>query len=371
MELNVAVSGTVLLVVALASIAGGLVLYRQSRRVGWMAIGMSSVALGVGVLFVFMLTLPVSTEGEAPEPVVVKVLGQPQSTQAPSSQQGPGALGEDALAVIPGGTPRASLTYEGAAYHQNPLSTDEAAQFNKNDLELVGSTNESNTLSPGGGESLGIYRLRDGETNHVYTFASGQSFQDEDGTTITFEAEWVRWVAANESTPVTSGFMVPRPNSAEELVARADVIALGRISSVLEEKRIGPYGEDGRPIPTDEDGLPFTDYLLQVDSVLKGDGTVIDGGSLVLRMFGHLSDQDAIITPNVFTLPNIDDHLLFALGRNPDGTYGSGPEGLLNVDGGKVVFADGLPFAGDLSPEQLMRDIRDAASGAVGQPYTW
>ena len=63
MDLNVTISALALLVIALASIAGGLVLYRGSRRVGWKAVGMSAVALGAGVLLVFALTLPVSTEG--------------------------------------------------------------------------------------------------------------------------------------------------------------------------------------------------------------------------------------------------------------------------------------------------------------------
>ncbi len=70
MELNVTISVLVLLPVALALIGGGLVLYRKSTRVGWRAVGMSSLALGVGALLVFALTLPISSEGEAPEPVV-------------------------------------------------------------------------------------------------------------------------------------------------------------------------------------------------------------------------------------------------------------------------------------------------------------
>ena len=73
MELDVTISGVVLLVIALASAAGGLVLYRQSRRVGWRAIGMSAVALGVGALLVFALTVPVSNEGVAPEPVIAGI----------------------------------------------------------------------------------------------------------------------------------------------------------------------------------------------------------------------------------------------------------------------------------------------------------
>ena len=228
MELNVTISVLVLLPVALALIGGGLVLYRRSTREGWRAAGMGSLVLGVGTLLVFALTLPVSSEGEAPEPVI--------------------------------------------------------------------------------------------------------------------------------------GAMVPRPTSVEELVAGAHVIVLGQISSVLEEKWIGPYGEDGRPMLTDEDGLPFTDYLLQIESVLKGDGTVTDGGSLVLRMFGHLSNQNAIVTPDLFPLPDPGDHLLFALGRNPDGTYGTGPERLLNLDGEKVVYVDGVPFATEASPDQFVRQIRDAAA---------
>ena len=90
MELDVTIPGVVLLIVALASIAGGLVLYRGSRRVGWRAVGMSAVALGVGALLVVALTLPVSTEGEAPEPVIGKVTST-QSTDAPTTSQEPTA----------------------------------------------------------------------------------------------------------------------------------------------------------------------------------------------------------------------------------------------------------------------------------------
>jgi hypothetical protein len=161
--------------------------------------------------------------------------------------------------------------------------------------------------------------------------------------------------------------MIPRPRSAEEITSAGyvSVIVLGTIDSVLEEREMGAYGEDGQPLPADEGGLPFTDYQVRVESVLKGDGTVTDGGTLVLRMFGHLSKDNAVITSNVFTLPSPGDHLLFALGMNPDGTYGSGPEGLFSVDGEKVTYADGVPFAADVSPEQLMQDIKDLTSRAT------
>ncbi len=91
MELNVTISVLVLLPVALALVGGGLVLYRKSTRAGWRAAGMGSLALGVGTLVVFTLTLPVfySSEGEAPGPVIVGQLVPTQSTDTPATQQGP------------------------------------------------------------------------------------------------------------------------------------------------------------------------------------------------------------------------------------------------------------------------------------------
>ena len=67
----------------------------------------------------------------------------------------------------------------------------------------------------------------------------------------------------------------------------------------------------------------------------------------VLRMFGHLNPRGGAITSVVSQLPNPGDRL-FALGRNPDGTYGTGPQGLLDVSGETVAFADGVPFLGRL-----------------------
>ena len=75
------------LVLALASIAGGLVLFRGSRRVGWRALGMSAVAGGVGVLAIFALLLTVSSEGQAPEPIIAGQLVSTQPTEAPTTSQ--------------------------------------------------------------------------------------------------------------------------------------------------------------------------------------------------------------------------------------------------------------------------------------------
>ena len=97
------------------------------------------------------------------------------------------------------GTPRVNLTYEGAVYYSKALSDDDIANLDENDLELVGATTESNLLLPGSGESLNIYKLKNGEEGYLYTLEPGRSFLNEDGTTITIAADWTRWAAAFSS----------------------------------------------------------------------------------------------------------------------------------------------------------------------------
>ena len=88
------------------------------------------------------------------------------------------------------------------------------------------------------------------------------------------------------SAQVSSGSMIARPDSIETLVAWSKIIVLGTISSVIDEKVIY-YGEDGKPVAADEEsGLPYTDYEVRIESVLKSDGGAEEGGTLVLRSSG-------------------------------------------------------------------------------------
>ena len=49
-------------------------------------------------------------------------------------------------------------------------------------------------------------------------------------------------------------------------MAWSDIIVLGTISSVLDEKVIY-YGKDGNPVPADEErGAPFTDYEVRIET---------------------------------------------------------------------------------------------------------
>ena len=307
------------------------------------------------------------------------------ASDAPQTQDRPGPSGEPAEAAPPvtgGGTPRApraSLTYEGVVYYGNSLGR-EAAKFNEDDLELVGATTESNLIAPGSGESLKIYVMK-GEAGNVYTLSSDRSVQIEDcppgaldasQCTITMKAledKWTRWSASIENTPemiqairLISERERKRPNSIEGLVAQSHVIVLGTISSVLEEMVIGGYGEDGKPTPAGkEGGLPYTDYEVRIESVLKGDGALEDGGTLVLRMFGHRTQQTDVVTSVAVQLPETDSYYMFALGQNPDGTYGSGLERLINVDGDHVTFADGLGFYTELTGAEFVGAVRQQA----------
>ena len=157
-----------------------------------------------------------------------------------------------------------------------------------------------------------------------------------------------------------AAFTVPRAGNVNELVSRSEVIVVGTIESVIEEKVMGPYGEDGQPLPADEGGLPFTDYSVRIEEVLKDDGSISQSDAFILRMFGHRSSAgQAALTSVSFSLPDPGVRLLFALGKNPDGTYGSGPEGLFAIDGAAVSYADGVPFGEDLTPEALKTKIKD------------
>ncbi len=193
-----------------------------------------------------------------------------------------------------------------------------------------------------------------------------------------------------------SASRAPGPMSIQEFAVGwpsdgADVIVVATISSVLAEKLLGPYGEDGTALPAEceagavnfveacrnkETGWPRTDYLVQIESVLKADDVVAGADTLVLRMWGYLSRQGQgpaggpITVGQSLEMPKPGDHLLFILRRNPDGTYGSSPVGLLNIDGVTVAYADGVTFPFEMAPAQFMDEIRDAVSRIISHKGT-
>jgi hypothetical protein len=145
---------------------------------------------------------PILTTSAGDKHHLIGIIGDGESTLMVRTSNGSvvirpsDSLNANASSVISNGAPRANLTYEGAVYYATSQNTDEAANFSEDELEVIGETSESNLLFPGRGETLDIYKLNDGEDGFVYTLESGTNFENEDGDTVTIEAEWVRWIAA-------------------------------------------------------------------------------------------------------------------------------------------------------------------------------
>ena len=207
------------------------------------------VALGFGLAALLVVGLACGAE-ERQDPTEAGRASDP-----PQAQDRPGPSVEPTEGTPPvtgGGTPLASFTYEGVVYHGNSLGR-KAATFNEDDVELVGSTTESNKLAPG--ESLDVYLLK-GDTDHVYTFEPGSSFLNEDGRTITIKPEWVRWTAAdsNQTAPISL--------TAECSVTEADPRPL----TFVPNEEVTPTGFDGRNGATCRFSKPVDRVEVTLDS---------------------------------------------------------------------------------------------------------
>jgi|GEM_PF-2942781 hypothetical protein len=142
----------------------------------------------------------------------------------------------------------------------------------------------------------------------------------------------------------SSGMLIPRATNAEHLTLFSQIVLVGTISSIDQEIFFGGYGEDGQPesfANADEEGTPYTDYVVEVDRLLKGDSNVEEDGTFTLRLFGHANPTGTQVLSIEPVLPDVGDSMLFALGKNPDHTYGAGPDGLVSLESGQPVFIDG------------------------------
>jgi hypothetical protein len=149
----------------------------------------------------------------------------------------------------------------------------------------------------------------------------------------------------------------------EDLIARSQVIVVGALGEEFEERMISGYGPDGQITADPEGWLAYTDYTLNIEEIIRGDDVVSEGAnSVVLRMFGHVSAQDEAPTSVAFKLPEPGDRLLFAMGTNPDGTFGSGPEGLIDIESENAAYEDGIRFASGGTTAELLEQIKAQVS---------
>lgn len=173
----------------------------------------------------------------------------------------------------------------------------------------------------------------------------------------------------------STAMLVPPPKDLSELVSKADIIAIGEVGEVIRQGYYGGYDSEGRLIlrggepDKSVSGVPFTDFGIKIERVLKDDGSIAAGQPIVLRITGHptnevrrLSADSRVEFP--MSLPG-DRHLLL-LSKNPDGSYGFyyGPWSRLIIDGALVRVSNGakepLKFANServFTPAELIDAI--------------
>ena len=173
---------------------------------------------------------------------------------------------------------------------------------------------------------------------------------------------------------------VPLPQSMDELIGDADIIAVGRVGRVVREVAEGafrtPVDREGNPVK--ETLVPHTYFELDLEQVIKDDGAIAQGGSVLLRMEGRAQEGPVEIGEGEFMeferdypMPVTGQRRLFVLVRNPNDSYSSGGvRGLLDIDGDDVRFATGdlspVPFAAGRTPAQFLADVVESAGTAPG-----
>jgi len=155
-------------------------------------------------------------------------------------------------------------------------------------------------------------------------------------------------------SPVGSGFDYTGPApSLDALIDRAPLIFIGTVGPVEQYLEVyGYYGEDGQlEFPGTDDqgtalpGWPVTDFILQVEEVIRDDGTIARGEPIILRVVGHATEELKQASqegeyPATFT----GDRYLFLLSPYPDGqSYGFyyGPWSRLIIDGEMLRVSNG------------------------------
>lgn len=149
------------------------------------------------------------------------------------------------------------------------------------------------------------------------------------------------------------------PKTLDELVKVAPLIVIGEIGAVQQYTFTDVYEGAGKMragidpasaggldlLPLLMPNLPVTDFQIEVEEVLRGDGTVVADEPVILRMAGHVTKdlaQETQITDYPFSYTG--DRYLFLLSPYPDGqTYGFyyGPWSRLIIDGDILRVSSG------------------------------
>lgn len=141
------------------------------------------------------------------------------------------------------------------------------------------------------------------------------------------------------------------PVTAQDIINKAEVIVIGEVGPVIQRRSFSGYGKagelldgltvDGNPHPN----FQFTDFEVKIEKVLKDNGSVASGKSVILRMLGDASLQTKKATlESEYPLSFTGDRHLFILSHNPDETYGFyyGPWSRLIIDGKTLRVSNGV-----------------------------
>lgn len=144
---------------------------------------------------------------------------------------------------------------------------------------------------------------------------------------------------------------VPAPKTLDELLNSAPLIFIGEIGPVVQYGTFAGYRPDGKMLTeTDPAGnplpqVPFTDFTLKVEEVLRDDGAIASGKPIILRMGGYATPEMKKLTENSdYPFSYTGDRHLFLLTPGPDGkTYGLhyGPWSRLLIDGKILRVSNG------------------------------
>ncbi len=173
------------------------------------------------------------------------------------------------------------------------------------------------------------------------------------------------------------GKHVELPTSLDDLLDRADIVAVGTIGEVVREVVEGAFSESA-DTTVDSTKVPYTYFQLELTEVIKDDGTVAAKDPVLLRVSGSSNDGPVQIGEGHFMefsrsypMPKPGERRLFVLSRYPNGSYSSiGARGLLDIGGDTIKFATheghAVPFAVGKTSDEFLADVRKKVSGLQG-----
>jgi hypothetical protein len=172
----------------------------------------------------------------------------------------------------------------------------------------------------------------------------------------------------------------PEPDNLDTLVQLSDVVIVGTLEQIKDSRTFYGYQSNAEELKRLNEaanvdfGVPYTDYVIKAERLLKAPRTAFSGNRLVVRMLPDYVPD--VAAANAVIKSKRKAKQVFFLRLNPDGeTYGIFTElGIMdikqqNAAGERLVYrADGrerTPFGLDEEAETVLQRIESLAGGAI------